>query len=215
MLTLYSYFRSSAAYRVRIALNLKQLPFEQVAVHLLRDGGEQHQADYVARNPQHLVPTLVDGDLTLTQSLAILEYLDELHPEPALLPPDAAARAYVRSLALAIACDIHPLNNLRVLQYLEQDLGCDAEQKHIWYRHWLDMGLAAVEALLAKRPAHSVFCYGEAPGLADCVLVPQLYNARRFQCDVTAYPRMAAIEAACLSLPAFAQAAPEQQADAQ
>ena len=215
MSTLYTYYRSSAAYRVRIALNLKGMPYTAVPVHLVKDGGQHRSAAYRARNPQALVPAfeLEDGTV-LTQSLAIMEYLDEVQPEPALLPADAIGRARVRALAQAIACDLHPVNNLRVLQYLSQQLGISAEQKDAWYRHWVDTGLQGLEALLADHPSTGRFSHGDTPTLADCCLVPQLYNARRFQCPLDAYPTIQRIAAACETLPAFQQAAPEVQPDA-
>lgn len=215
MSTLYTYYRSSAAYRVRIALNLKGMPYTAVPVHLVKDGGQHRSAAYRARNPQALVPAfeLEDGTV-LTQSLAIMEYLDEVQPEPALLPADAIGRARVRALAQAIACDLHPVNNLRVLQYLSQQLGISAEQKDAWYRHWVATGLQGLEALLADHPSTGRFCHGDTPTLADCCLVPQLYNARRFQCPLDAYPTIQRIAAACETLPAFQQAAPEVQPDA-
>ena len=214
MRTLYTYFRSSAAYRVRIALELKGLAYTSIPVHLLQDGGMQHSPSYAAINPSQLVPTLVDGALTLGQSLAIMEYLDETYPAPALLPADAAGRARVRSLSQLIACDIHPLNNLRVLQYLEQVLGVDAAARTAWCQHWVCTGLDALERMLqAGKPAGD-FCAGDRPGMADCCLIPQLYNARRFQVDVQRYPMLCRVEASCLALQAFQKAAPEQQADA-
>ncbi|MDO4682429.1 MAG: maleylacetoacetate isomerase [Lautropia sp.] len=210
---LYTYFRSSAAYRVRIALNLKGLPYESVPVHLVRDGGEQRQPAYRALNPAGLVPALVDQGEVLTQSLAIIEYLDEQHPTPALLPEGALDRARVRALAQTIACDTHPLNNLRVLQYLGKVLGADEAARQAWYRHWVAEGLGAVERLLAADPRTGDFCHGNAPGLADCCLVPQVFNARRFDCDLSGMPVIQRIVARCESLPAFQQAAPEQQPD--
>ena len=215
MSTLYTYYRSSAAYRVRIALNLKGMPYTAVPVHLVKDDGQHRSAAYRARNPQALVPAfeLEDGTV-LTQSLAIMEYLDEVQPEPALLPADAIGRARVRALAQAIACDLHPVNNLRVLQYVSQQLGISAEQKDAWYRHWVATGLQGLEALLADHPSTGRFCHGDTPTLADCCLVPQLYNARRFQCPLDAYPTIQRIAAACETLPAFQQAAPEVQPDA-
>ncbi|MEA1649537.1 maleylacetoacetate isomerase [Nitrospirillum sp. BR 11164] len=215
-LALYTYFRSSAAYRVRIALNLKGLAAEQVPVHLLRDGGEQLKPDYLALNPQGQLPTLAvedaDGHHLLTQSLAIVEYLDEVYPTPALLPADPIARAQVRALALAIACDIHPINNLRVQKYLKGEMGVDEERAGRWVRHWMETGLAAVEAMV--KPHAGRFCFGDTPGLADLTLVPQMFNARRFNADLSACPTLVAIDAAAASLPAFADAAPERQADA-
>ncbi|MDO5103509.1 MAG: maleylacetoacetate isomerase [Lautropia sp.] len=213
---LYTYFRSSAAYRVRIALNLKGLPYESVPVHLVRGGGEQHQAAYRAVNPAGLVPALVDdAGQVLTQSLAIIEYLEETHPTPALLPSGALDRARVRALAQAIACDTHPLNNTRVLQYLGKSLGADESARQAWYRHWVAVGLGAVERLLAADPKTGDFCHGDTPGLADCCLVPQVFNARRFDCDLSAMPMVERIVANCERLPAFQAAAPAQQPDAE
>ncbi|MBR9970250.1 maleylacetoacetate isomerase [Magnetospirillum sulfuroxidans] len=210
---LYTYFRSSTAYRVRIALNLKGLEYEAVPIHLVRGGGEQKSSAYQAINPQALVPALdVDGQV-LTQSLAIMEYLEETHPEPALLPADALGRARVRAIALAIACEIHPINNLRVLHYLAGTLALDQRQKDAWYRHWVESGLLAVEAMLAGRSETGVFCHGDNPGLADCCLLPQVFNAQRFKCDLAAMPTIRRIAANCQELPAFAKAAPEAQPD--
>jgi maleylacetoacetate isomerase len=211
---LYDYFRSSAAYRVRIALNLKGLAPVRVFVHLRK--GAQRADDYLALNAQGLVPALVtDGGNVLTQSLAIIEWLDDRQPEPPLLPVDADGRARVRSIALAIACDIHPLNNLRVLQYLTGTLGVSEAQKDGWYRYWCDTGLEALETELARDPRTGRFCYGDAPTVADVCLVPQLANARRFNVDVAAYPTLTRIEAACGELAAFAAAAPARQPDAE
>lgn len=212
---LYTYFRSSAAYRVRIALNLKGLAWESVPVHLLRGGGEQHLPDYLALNPNGLVPALDDGGLLLTQSLAIIEYLDETHPEPALLPGDPAARARIRAIAQTIACDIHPINNLRVLRYLTRELGATEAQKTAWYRHWVELGLAAVEATLANDARTGVFCHGDSPTLADCCLVPQVFNARRFACDLSAMPTLLRIVERCEAMEAFRLSAPEHQSDAE
>jgi maleylacetoacetate isomerase len=209
---LYSYFRSSATYRVRIALNLKGLAYQTEFVHLIKDGGQHTKPAYRAINPQALVPTLEHDGQIFTQSLAIMEYLDEIQPDPPLLPGDAAQRARTRAFALAIACDIHPLNNLRVLNYLKGPLGHDQTDADAWYRHWVEEGLAACEALLP--PAKTRFCFGDQPTLADACLVPQVYNARRFKANLTAIPRLVAIERACSELPAFAKAAPEAQPDA-
>jgi maleylacetoacetate isomerase len=214
MLQLYSYFRSSASYRVRIALNLKGLPYEYVPVHLLKDGGQHHTADYQHINPAELVPALVDDGHAIGQSLAIMEYLDETHPEPTLLPRDAMGRARVRGLAQCIACEIHPLNNLRVLQYLERDLKLDEATKADWYRHWITLGFTAVEAMLANNPHTGAFCHGDTPGLADCCLIPQIANSRRFETPLEAFPTIRRIEQACLALDAFANAAPQVQPDA-
>lgn len=215
MLKLYGYWRSSAAYRVRIALNLKGLAYRQVPVHLVKDGGQQHAAEYRAFNPQGLVPLLVDevnGGARIAQSLAILEYLEEVFPVPALLPDDPVRRAQVRALAMHIACDIHPLNNLRVLKYLSGELGVDDEAKNAWYRHWVTEGLAAVEAGLDA--FGDELSLGQRPGYLEACLVPQVYNARRFDCPMDAYPRILARVARCEALEAFAHAAPEVQPDA-
>jgi maleylacetoacetate isomerase len=213
-LVLYSYWRSSAAYRVRIGLNLKQLGYETLPVHLLRDGGEQHAQGYRETNPQRLVPVLQHGHRMLRQSLAILEYLDEVWPEPALLPATARGRQRVRALAQLIACDVHPLNNLRVLQYFEREWNVPQPERDAWARHWIVQGLDAFEQLLADNPATSEFSDGHAPTIADCCLIPQLYNARRFGVDLAPYPTLVRIEAACLALPAFDDARPERQPDA-
>lgn len=213
-IVLYTYWRSSAAYRVRIGLELKGLGWEARPVHLVREGGEQHQADYRARNPQQLVPTLLHDGHTLTQSLAILEYLDERFPQDPLLPDDAAGRARVRALAQLVACDIHPINNLRVMHYLERTLHAGAEERALWTLHWMADGFAAMETLLAGSPDTGTFSHGDRPGLADACLVPQLYNARRFGLDLAPYPTLRRIEAACQGLGAFDRARPERQADA-
>jgi len=211
---LYDYFRSSAAYRVRIALNLKNVAPERASVHLRR--GAQRAEDYLAMNPQGLVPALVtEGGDVLTQSLAIIEWLEESYPKPALLPGDAAGRARVRSLALAIACDIHPLNNLRVLNYLTGTLGVTDAQRDGWCRYWCDVGLEALETRLARERATGAFCHGAAPTIADVCLVPQLANARRVDLDLAPYPTLLRIESACVALPAFADAAPARQPDAE
>ncbi|MCK9986548.1 MAG: hypothetical protein AzoDbin1_03020 [Azoarcus sp.] len=215
MMKLYTYFRSSAAYRVRIALNLKQLDYEAIPVHLVRNGGEQRQADYLALNPAGLVPTLIDDGNVLQQSLAIIEYLDEVHPQPALLPGSPAERARIRAIAQAIACDIHPVNNLRVLRYLVHELGVNDAQKNAWYRHWIAIGLSAVESMLAADPRTGLFCHGDTPTLADCCLVPQVFNAQRFDCDLSAMPTVMGIVERCAALDAFQRAAPGQQPDAE
>lgn len=215
---LYSYFRSSASYRVRIALNLKGLSYETVPVHLLKHGGEQFAPEYRALNPNALVPALIDesDDATaLTQSLAIIEYLEETHPEPPLLPQGALDRAYVRGIALSIACDIHPINNLRVLRYLVQQLNVSEEDKNAWYRHWCEQGLAAIETSLSRDKRVAEFCYGNTPTLADCCLIPQIANAQRLNCDLSGMPTIMRINAACLVLDAFANAAPAKQPDAE
>lgn len=213
-IVLHGYWRSSASYRVRMALNLKGLDWESRPVHLVRDGGEQHSDAYRALNPQALVPTLEIDGLVITQSIAMLEYLEERFPEPALLPGSAAERARVRAIAQAIACDTHPLNNLRILGYLVGTLGVSEQAKLDWYRHWTGRGLADVEALLSDGQAGR-FCHGDAPGIADCCLLPQVYNARRFNCSLEALPRIVAICDALEAIPAIAEAAPEAQADAE
>lgn len=209
---LYSYFRSSAAYRVRIGLNLKQLSADIVPIHLVKDGGQQHSSMYQAINPQQLVPALEDDGFVLTQSLSILEYLDEVYAEHPLLPQDPKQRALIRAFSQSIACDIHPINNLRVLQYLSHELEISDEQKSTWYRHWVEVGLAALEVQL--KASNGKFCFGEHATLADCCLIPQVYNALRFNIDVSAFPRIQAIYQHCTGLTAFQQAAPEAQVDA-
>lgn len=212
MRKLYSYFRSSASYRVRIALNYKDLPYSLEGVHLIKDGGQQHQPEYLKLNPQGLVPTLIDEQHTLTQSLAIMEYLEETYPKPAILPNDKFAKAYVRSLSLMIACEIHPLNNLGVLQYLKKEFDISDEQKQQWYSHWVYKGLKAVEARLKASPYADNFCYGEAPTMADMCLIPQVYNANRFNCCLDELPMIRKINDNCNALPAFATAHPDKQA---
>lgn len=213
---LYSYFRSSASYRVRIALNLKGLGCDIVPVHLLKGGGEQLQPEYRRLNPDALVPSLqLDGGDVLTQSLAIIEYLEETHPTPALLPADPLDRAWVRGIALAIACDIHPINNLRVLRYLTGEMKLSEDDKNRWYRHWVEQGLAAVEQTLAHDPRRGRFCFGDMPGLADCFLVPQIANAQRMNCDLSQVPTLVRINEACLALDSFAAASPARQPDAE
>jgi maleylacetoacetate isomerase len=211
-LTLHGYFRSSAAWRVRIALALKGVTAVQAAHHLRKN--EQLAADYLRLNPQGLVPALVTPEGVLTQSLAIVEWLDETQPGPKLLPADPWGRARVRSLAAIIACDVHPIQNLRVLQYLKRQMGQEQAAIDAWARHWIALGLAAFETRLGE-PETGRFCHGDAPGLADLCLVPQLGNARRFGTDLTPYPRVLAVEAACLALEAFRVAAPEVQPDAE
>ncbi len=216
---LYSYFRSSASYRVRIALNLKGLPYETVPVHLLKDGGQQFAPDYLKLNPDGVIPALIDDmqdrAAVLTQSLAIIEYLEETHPAPPLLPQDHVDRAYLRSIALTIACEIHPLNNLRVLRYLVRVLKVGEDDKNAWYRHWCEHGLASVETLLARDKRTGTFCYGDIPTLADCFLIPQIANAQRMQCDLSGMPTIMRINDACLALDAFADAMPSRQPDAE
>lgn len=207
---LYDYCRSSAAYRVRIALNLKALAYQQVPVSLL--AGEQASAEHLARNPQGLVPALQDGDLMLTQSLAICEYLDEAYPESVpLMPDNAVGRARVRALAQLVACDIHPVNNLRMLKYLVAEFSASDEQKTRWYQHWVYRGFDALEALLAGSDATGHYCHGDQPTLADLCLVPQVFNAQRFKCNLERYPTIARINANCLAVPAFAAAHPDLQ----
>ena len=208
---LYDYFRSSAAYRVRIALNLKGVVAERRFVHLRK--GEQRAGDYLSVNPQGLVPTLVDGDVKLTQSLAIMEYLDDKYPSPPFLPKDTADRARVRAIALTIACDIHPIDNLRVLQYLEKTLGADEAKRNEWYGHWIREGFIAIEKMLAERPGK--FCFGDTPTLADICLVPQIANAGRVKLPMEPYPRIRAVHAACQAHPAFDAAQPSKQPDAE
>lgn len=209
--TLYSYWRSSAAYRVRIALALKHLPYDTAYVHLVNGGGEQHSAGYKSLNAQGLVPSWQCEEGVLTQSLAIIEYINDCHPDTPLLPSAPFARAKVRAMAQAIACEIHPINNLRVLKYLRSSVGLDDEAVNHWYQHWVVEGLNALERMVEN----DGYCYGDTPTLADICLIPQLYNARRFNVDLTAYPKLCRIEANCLQLEAFKQAVPEVQPDAQ
>ncbi|MCP3867239.1 MAG: maleylacetoacetate isomerase [Gammaproteobacteria bacterium] len=211
----YSYFRSSAAYRVRIALNLKGLDHEIIPVHLIRDGGEQNRPWYTAMNPLALVPTLKSDEGILTQSLAMMEYLEETHPEPPILPKSPMARARVRAIAQTVASEIHPLNNLRVLDYLTNELGQNPDSRLEWYRHWIDEGLAGIERLLNEDSATGRFCHGNTPTVADCCLIPQVYNARRFECPLDTFQTILGIEAACNSLDSFQQAAPDNQPDAE
>jgi maleylacetoacetate isomerase len=209
---LYSYFRSSAAYRVRIALNLKAVAVEQIGIHLLKDGGKHRQVSYLARNPQGLVPALeLDDGTVLTQSLAIIDYLESIFPEPRLIPPDPLLAAKVRAVALAIACDIHPLNNLRVLNYLKGTLGRSQEEANAWYRHWILEGLAAVETLIDGER----FCFGDQPSMADACLIPQVFNAQRYKIDISHLRKIEAVNRHCNELPAFIAAHPAQQPDAE
>ena len=214
-LKLFGYFRSSAAYRVRIALNLKGLDCDFESIHLSKDGGKQFESAYRSINPQALVPTMQDGSTYLSQSLAIIEYLEETYPKTPLLPNSPIARAHVRALALTVACDIHPLNNLRVLKYLSDDLEVQDGDRTNWYKHWISAGLSAVEAMLVGHPDTGQFCHGDNPGLADACLVPQIFNASRFDCDLTGYPTILRINRKCLELDAFRSAAPENQPDAE
>lgn len=213
-LLLYGYWRSSSAYRVRIALNLKGLAYRQQPVHLVRGGGEQHRPGYREVNPLGLVPALRHGPHTLVQSMAICEYLEETFPRPPLLPADATGRARVRAIAQTICSEVQPLNNLGVLAYLKGDMGLDDAAAARWYAHWVARGFAALETVLGD-PASGDFCHGDRPTLADCYLVPQVYNAERFECDLEPYPRIRGIVARCRALPAFMAAAPERQADAE
>ena len=212
---LYSYFRSSASFRVRIALALKGLDYEYAPVHLLKGGGEQFSTGFMAINPAALVPVLDDDGTVLTQSLAIIEYLDETRPQPPLLPGDAVGRARVRALALAIACEVHPLNNTRVLGYLSNTLGVTDEQRNAWYRHWVETGLASLEAMLARDPRTGACCHGDVPTLADICLVPQVFNAQRFAARLDHVPTVMRIHEHCLTLPAFARSVPALQPDAE
>jgi maleylacetoacetate isomerase len=211
-ITLYSYFRSSAAYRVRIALNLKNIDYRIRPIHLLKNGGEQFAPDYLALNPQGRVPALVINDHILTQSSAIIEYLEEVYPEPPLLPADPLDRAYVRALAQLIACDIHPLNNLRVLNYLKENHRL--EDKNGWYRHWVREGFDALEKRLEKN-GKGRFCFGDTPGMADAFLVPQVYNGLRFDCGVNDFPLIGDVYWNCMQERVFIEAAPENQPDAE
>ncbi len=215
MIKLYNYFRSSASYRVRIALNVKGLPYEYLPVHLLKRGGQQLAPAFQALNPEALVPVLDDDGELLTQSLAIIEYLEETHPEPPLLPDGAVPRAYVRSIALAIACDIHPLNNLRVLRYLVRTLSVSEEQKNTWYRHWVEHGLASLEARLAAESRSGLYALGDAVTLADVCIVPQIFNAQRMDCRLEHVPTIMRIFDNCMKVPAFIDAQPERQPDAE
>lgn len=211
---LYSYWRSSAAYRVRIALNLKGLDYDIVPVSLVKDGGEHREDAYRTLNPQAFVPFYEDGRVATGQSLAIMEYLEEAHTAPPLLPAEFADRAFVRAFANLVCCDIHPLNNLRVLKHLEATFDASDGDQHAWYRHWIKEGFAAAEVLAAKQATRGAYTLGDTPTIADACLVPQVYNARRFDLDVARWPRLAAIDAACRELDAFRRAAPEAQPDA-
>jgi maleylpyruvate isomerase len=210
---LYSYFRSSAAYRVRIALALKGLDYEYLPIHLQK--GEQGAESYRMVNPLQLVPTFIDDDATLTQSMAIMEYIEEKYPQPPILPRSAEERARVRAIALTVACDIHPLNNLRVLRYLVHTLKVSEDAKNEWYRHWVQAGLAALESMLEDDPATGRCCHGDTPTIADACLIPQLANARRMNVPLDAYATLLRIDEYCGGLEAFSRAAPERQPDAQ
>ncbi|ENM5897490.1 maleylacetoacetate isomerase [Vibrio mimicus] len=211
-LILYGYWRSSAAYRVRIALNIKQLTYESRAVHLSKDGGEQHHATFHHLNPSELIPVLIDGEFHLNQSLAIIEYLDEIYPEPRLIPARGAERYQVKALALDIAADIHPINNLRILQYLTAELAVSEDQKNTWYRHWIDTGFRGLEEKLSQTAGE--FSVGNRLSLVDVCLVPQVYNAQRFNLDMSCYPTLQRVTETLRALPAFVKAAPENQPDA-
>ena len=212
---LYNYFRSSASFRVRIALNFKGLPYEYAVVHLTKGGGQQFAPEFRAINPDALIPVLEDDGHALTQSLAIIEYLEETHPEPPLLPMAPLERAYVRAIALGIACEIHPLNNLRVLRYLVRDLQATEDQKNAWYRHWVEQGLASIEARLVADNRCGRYALGNQVTLADVVIVPQIFNARRFDCRLDHVPTVMRIFDRCMELPAFADAQPARQPDAE
>jgi maleylpyruvate isomerase len=213
---LYTYFRSSASFRVRIAMGLKGLSYDPTFIHLTKSGGEQNTAEFREINPQGFVPVLIDDDGTsITQSLAIMEYLDEKYPNTApLLPKDPAGRARVRSLSLLIASEIHPLDNLRVLGYLTGPMGLSEEQKLTWYKHWVDLGLSQFEQRLVKEKGTGRFCHGDTPTMADCTLVPQIFNAQRFECDLSKMPTIMRIFEACMELDAFKAAHPSKQPDA-
>ena len=211
---LYSYWRSSAAYRVRIALNLKDLEYDLIPTHLIRGGGEHRQPDYLALNPQGLVPVLDHDGVVLTQSLAIIEYLDEVFPNPPLLPAEAGDRAKVRAIAQLIACEMHPLNNLRVLQYLRQELQQDKDAVDEWYRHWVAVGFEALEKFVGDH-GDAGHCFGDRVTLADVCLVPQVFNARRFECDITPYPELLRVAENLEKQEAFVKAAPQNQPDAE
>ena len=209
---LYGYWRSSSSYRVRIALNLKGIDFQQVPVHLVRNGGEQHQKAYKKINPLGLVPALVHDGQVVVQSLAICEYLEQAFPTPPLLPADKQGRARVRSIAQSISSEIQPMNNLAVMQYLKNEMGQTEQAVRKWYVYWVDRGFSAIESWLGSKDTGR-FCHGDAPGLADCFLVPQVYNAERFNCDLEQYPRIMRITSSCRALPGFRAAAPEHQPD--
>ena len=214
-LKLYSYWRSSAAYRVRIALNLKGLPYDLIPVNLAGNGGEQHLPEYRGLNPQELVPVLIDGERIIRQSQAIIEYLDESYDgEAKLLPATARARARVRALAQVVACDIHPLNNTRVMQYLEREFNAPPIEREHWTQHWIREGFRAIEALLSENPSTGIYCEGDELTIADVFLIPQVYNARRWSVDLKPFPIIQRINASCLALEEFARARPENQPDA-
>jgi maleylacetoacetate isomerase len=213
MITLYGYWRSTAAYRVRIALNYKQVAYNQKSIHLVKDGGQQNHPDYQKINPQKLVPTLIDGDFSISQSIAILEYIEEKYAELPLMPTDVKQKALVRQLCQLIACDIHPLNNLRVLQYLKKDLAVSDEDKARWYHHWIREGFKAYDSLISDKEVN-LYSVGEELSMADLCLIPQIYNANRFNFPMDEFPRLQQINQNCMKLRAFRDAAPENQADA-
>lgn len=212
---LYSYFRSSAAFRVRIALNIKAIDYQIRPIHLVKNGGQQHLSGYLELNPQGLVPVLQVNEQVISQSSAIVEYLEETYSRPSMLPDSAIDRAYVRSLAQIIACDIHPLNNLRVLEYQQKEWGIKEDDKQIWYRHWIQQGFTAFEQRLEENNNNGLFCFDLTPGIADAFLIPQVYNALRFNCDMQPYPLIQGIYDNCMQQTAFANAAPENQPDAE
>jgi len=214
-LTLYTYCKSSAAYRVRIALNLKKIVYEPVYISLRKDDQEHFKPEYLQINPQAMVPALVTGSQILTQSMAIMEYLEEVYPDIPLLPADIDTRALVRGYAQLIACDIHPLNNVRVLDYLRQELNTDEDNVMDWYKHWIQEGFQALETRLKASKRVGNYCIGDNPGLADCYLVPQVYNAYRYHCEIESFPCIKSIYHNCMELDAFKQASPEFQADYQ
>lgn len=214
MIKLYGYWRSTAAYRVRLALNIKQVSYSQQSVHLVKDGGGQHKPEYQSINPQGLVPTLVDDGIAIGQSLAILEYLEEKYPQRSLLPTTPVKRALARQLCQIIACDLHPLNNLRILKYLTNELSVSDDDKSKWYHHWLAQGFEAFDKLLAKNDLKGPYCLGGELSIADVCLIPQMYNAERFDFSMDAYPRLQKINQNCLKLTRFQDAIPENQPDA-
>lgn len=209
MMTLYDYYRSSACYRVRIALNLKEIDYDKIPVDLVKNGGEHLLEQYRAVNPQGLVPVLQVDNLFISQSMSIIEYIEEQYPQPALLPASLTARAYVRSIANVVSCDMHPLNNLRVLKYLKHKLHCDTDVRNEWYHHWLKQGFDALEGILLKHASHGNCCYQDTPGLADIFLIPQVYNALRYEFSMQEYRHIMAIYEYCCSLEAFKDASPD------